>query len=200
MHRIATLCAAVFMLIPQSALAEKFALDRDASHLWFIGTKNSAVAVTGSFATLSGELDTDSRSGFIEVQIRSLATGDEARDANITTHLFGAAEHPTARFVVSGVSGAEALPPLGQSAEVQVSGTLQLRGRSIELTLALRLSSERGPDGTPRLRLQTRGPAILTREQLGLEQAFAALQAVCGHAALSGAVPIQLDLLFAPAR
>ena len=70
--------------------------------------------------------------------------------------------------------------------------------------LALRARLAALPDGPARLtrqtlgriRVQTLSPVVLTKDQLQLGKAFEVLQAVCGHKALSGAVPIQFDLVF----
>ena len=81
---------------------------------------------------------------------------------------------------------------MGESIQVEAEGRLQIRGKSVKLVVPLRLIRE----GEARLRVITASPLVLTVDQLGLEQAFAVLQAVCGHEALSGVVPVQLDLVF----
>jgi len=41
-------------------------------------------------------------------------------------------------------------------------------------------------------------PVVLSMKDLGMEQALAVLKAVCGHEAVSGAVPIEIDVVFTP--
>ncbi len=175
---------------------EKLLLVGSESRIYFIGIKNNAVAVPGSFAALSGALDVVGHRGWVEVGVASLATGDAERDQNLIQHLFAGSEHPIVRFAIKDASGATELPPPGGSVELQVTGLLTLRGIETPLELAVRLTRE----GEERVRVQTLTPLVLTQKQLKLETAFAVLKAVCGHEALSGAVPVQLDLLFAAER
>ena len=171
---------------------DNFQLVGSKSRIWFVGIKNNAVAVPGVFAELAGMIDVTGHRGWIEVQIASLATGDAQRDQTIATHLFGAKDHPVARFAIKDTSGADALPPPGSSVELDVTGLLTLRGIETALSVPARLTRET----LERIRVQTLSPVVLTKEQLQLEKAFQVLQAVCGHKALSGAVPIQFDLVF----
>ena len=46
------------------------------SRIHFIGIKNNAVAVPGSFVGLTGALDVVGHRGWVEIEIASLATGD----------------------------------------------------------------------------------------------------------------------------
>jgi hypothetical protein len=48
------------------------------------------------------------------------------------------------------------------------------------------------------VRVRNTRPVVLSAKDLGLEQSLAVLKAVCGHEALSGAVPIEIDVVFAP--
>jgi hypothetical protein len=162
------------------------------SVIYFVGIKNNAVAVPGSFSTLSGRLDVVQEAGFVEVGIGTLSTGDPERDQNIVDHVFGGSEYPLARFDIEGESGSRQLPPVGGSVDLEVSGVLSLRGVETALSVKTRLTRV----AENRLRVRNLGPFVLTKSQLGLEQAFDVLQAVCGHQALSGAVPIELDLVF----
>ncbi len=163
------------------------------STIWFVGIKNNAVAVPGSFAALEGALDVVGHRGWIEVGIASIATGNAERDQSIAMHLFGSAEYPKARFAIKDALGATELPAVGESVELEVSGILTLRGVDTVLTLPARFTRE----SVGRIRVQTLAPVVLTAEQLQLGQAFQVLQAVCGHEALSRAVPLSFDLVFA---
>ncbi len=163
------------------------------STIWFVGFKNNAVAVPGSFAALDGALDVVGHRGWIEVGIASIATGNAQRDQSIATHLFGGAEFPKARFAIKDALGATELPAIGESVELEVSGILTLRGVETVLTIPAGLTRE----SAGRIRVQTLAPVVLTAEQLQLGQAFQVLQTVCGHEALSRAVPVSFDLVFA---
>ena len=193
------LLAALFLL-PHCSLpvsgghsdVDNFQLVGSESRIWFVGIKNNAVAVPGVFADLAGMIDVTGHRGWIEVKVASLATGDPKRDESIVTHLFGAKDHPVARFAIKDTRGADALPPPGGSVELEVTGLLTVRGVESPLSVPARLTRQT----LGRIRVQTLSPVVLTKEQLKLEKAFQALQAVCGHEALSGAVPILFDLVF----
>jgi len=169
-----------------------FQLVASESAIYFVGIKNNAVAVPGSFSALSGKIDVVQEAGFVQVGIGTLATGDPARDKSIVDHLFGGSEYPVARFDIESQSGSNQLPAVGGSVDLEVSGVLSLRGIQTALSVSTRLTRV----AENRLHVRNLGPFVLTKSQLGLEQAFDVLQAVCGHQALSGAVPIELDLVF----
>lgn len=176
-------------------LSGAYALVPAESAIHFVGIKNNAVAVPGAFADLSGRFDAEARTADVAVGIASLGTGDPARDANITAHFFEVAKFPAARFRVTGLPAAAELPAPGASAVVQIAGTLELHGASLPLRLPVRVARE----GADRLRVRNAAPLVLTAKDLGMEAQLAVLKAVCGHEALSGAVPVELDLLFARA-
>ncbi len=171
---------------------EKLLLTGHESKIWFIGIKNGAIPVPGWLGGLTGVIDVTGHRGWVEIEIATLDTGDAERDGNILKHLFAAADHPRARFAIKDATGALELPAIGGSVDLQVSGLLTLRGAETPLLVPARLTRE----GVSRVRVQTREPVVLTAEQLGLQPAFQILQAVCGHKALSTAVPIQFDLVF----
>ena len=164
------------------------------STLHFVGIKNDAVGVVGSFADLDGAFDPDKRSGWIEVKVGSAKTGDPARDANITTHFFEVGKFPVARFEVSGLPPAGALPAAGTSAPLGLAGTLALHGGSMPLKIAAVVSRDAGGH----LHVRNANPVVLSVQDLGMAAQLAALKAVCGHQSLSGAVPVEFDVSFAP--
>jgi hypothetical protein len=172
---------------------ERMMLVPSESSIYFIGIKNDAVAVPGSFTGLTGQLDIVGHRGHVELNVSSTETGDEERDLNLITHLFGGADFPIARFDIKDAIGATRLPEVGESIDLDVIGILHLHGIDTSLEVPVRLTRQ----ADDRIRIETAKPFILTKEQLGLQKAFDVLKAICGHKALSGAVPIQLDLVFA---
>ncbi len=177
----------------ESTASGELTLQSGESVISFVGIKNNAVAVPGSFASLRGGLSIDGRRAWVEVALDLLSTGNEERDQNISVHYFNAREFPLARFSVDSVSGPESLPPVGGSVELVVNGVLEIHGSRIELAVPVRLTRE----GERRVRVRNTRALVLTSEQLGLAQQHAILKAVCGHEALSAAVPIDFDLVFA---
>ncbi len=167
-------------------------LNASESRIHFIGIKNNAVAVPGTFVGLSGSLDLEKHTAWVKIPVGLLSTGNEVRDLNIRTHYFNAEKFPLARFSIEKVTGAEGLPPIGGSVEVVAHGVLEIQRSRIELDVPVRITRE----AHARLRVRNTEPLLLTAEQLGLGAGYKVLMAVCGHAALSAVVPIELDLVF----
>ncbi len=164
------------------------------STIQFVGIKNNAVGVPGSFASLEGAFDAAKRTGFVEVKLGSAETGNPARDENIRAQFFEALKFPVARFDVSGLPAPETLPAPGASARFELAGTLSLHGASLPLKLIARVSR----DAQNHLHVHNAAPIVLSAHDLGMDAQLAALKAVCGHESLSGAIPIEVDLAFAP--
>jgi polyisoprenoid-binding protein YceI len=117
------------------------------------------------------------------------------RDDNIKTHFFEQAKYPVARFTVTRLPQLEMLPPEGHTADYELAGTLEMHGTRVPLVVPVRVTHEDGA----RLRVRNRKPIVLNAKDFGMEAQLALLKAVCGHESLSGAVPIELDVVFAPA-
>lgn len=194
------LAAAVTALALASAVACSSVLPGESTYrlipaesaIHFVGIKNNAVGVTGSFASLDGSYDAQRGTGVVEVQLASAVTGDAARDENLRTHFFEAASFPLARFEVSGLAQS-ALPAAGESMRTELSGTLALHGASAPLKVPVEVTR----DGRHRLHVHNTAPIVLTAQGLGMTAQLAALKAVCGHESLSGAVPVDVELVFA---
>ncbi len=172
--------------------AAELGLDPAESKIFFIGIKNDLVAVPGSFAGISGAIDPDKGTGWVEVAVSTLATGDEERDQNILTHFFEATRFPLARFELENVDP-ELLPPAGGSRRLTVTGTLDLHGSKFSLPVPIRVSREAGG-----FRVQSSGPLLINAADFGMERPVLVLKAVCGHETLSATVPLEVDLLFVP--
>ena len=164
------------------------------SALHFVGIKNNAVGVTGTFASLEGAYDADKRSGFVDVKLGSTATGDATRDENLRAHFFEVAKFPVARVEVSGIPAAESLPEPGGRTNVELAATLALHGA----TVPLKVKASVWRDLQNHLHVQNEAPVVLSVHDLGMDAQLAALKAVCGHESLSGAIPVDFSLGFAP--
>src|SRR5262249_10964430 len=107
---------------------------------------------------------------------------------------FEVAKFPLARFEVTGLPVAESLPEPGSSGRIELAGVLSLHGARVPLKLPARVSR----DVQNHLHVRNEAPLVLSAPDLGLDAQLAALLAVCGHESLSGAIPVDLDLAFAP--
>lgn len=162
------------------------------SAIWFVGIKNNAVAVPGSFSGMEGGFDVDKSEAWVEVRVATLNTGDAARDDNLRLHFFDSVNFPAARFAVTGIPRADALPPVGGDLTTTLAGKLTLHGKEVPLELPVRVT-HLAPN---RIRVRNVKPLVLSVKDLGLEQALAVLKAVCGHESVSGAVPVEIDVVF----
>jgi len=189
MRRAATAALLAAALFARAASAGDWKLVPAESAVHFIGIKNDAVGVVGSFTALDGAFDPDKGTGWIEVKLANTSTGDPARDTNITTHFFEVAKFPIARFEVIG------LPPIDKlvDSDVELTGRLTLHGANLPLKIAAHVS--RDPRG--HLHAHNAKPVVLSAHDLGMDEQLAALKAVCGHQSLSGAVPVEFDVSFA---
>ena len=164
------------------------------SALWFVGIKNNAIAVPGSFTGMEGGFDVAKREAWVEVRVATLDTGSPERDENLRVHFFDSVNFPAARFAMTGIPSAAELPAIGSEISTTLSGKLLIHGAEFPLTVPVRVTRA----AANRIRVHNSKPVVLSMKDLGMEQALAVLKAVCGHEALSGAVPIEIDAVFAP--
>ena len=164
------------------------------SSLYFVGIKNNSVAVPGSFSGMEGGFDVSKSEAWLEVRVGTVNTGNPERDDNLRTHFFDSLNFPAARFAMSGGPNAAALPAFGASVDMLLVGKLSIKGKEYPLEVPVRVTRA----AENRIRVRNTKPVVLSAKDLGLEQALAVLKAVCGHEAVSGAVPIEIDVVFAP--
>ena len=202
-HRLAAVLAALALLSCQGGLGGLGAsppvsgvwlLVPAESSLWFVGIKNNAIGVPGSFAGMEGGFDVQKSEAWLEVRVGSVDTGNPERDENLRVHLFDSLRFPAARFAMTGIPGAAALPAVGASIETKLAGKLLIRGSEFPLEVPVRVTRA----AANQIRVRNTKPVVLSLADLGMEQALAVLKAVCGHEAVSGAVPIEIDVVFEP--
>jgi polyisoprenoid-binding protein YceI len=183
--------AAVLMslALANAANAGSWKLVPAESSLHFVGIKNDAVGVVGSFTALDGAFDPDAHTGWVEVKLGSTSTGDPGRDANLTATFFEVAKFPAARFDVSGLPPADKLA----DSDVELAGTLALHGASLPLKIAAHVTR----DSHGHLHVHNAKPVVLSAHDLGMDAQLAALKTICGHQSLSAAVPVEFDVSFA---
>ncbi len=164
------------------------------SAISFVGIKNNAIAVPGSFAGMAGGFDVAKSEAWLEVRVATLDTGNPERDENLRVHFFDALNFPAARFALTGIPSAADMPAVGSDLATTLAGRLLIHGTEYPLAVPVRVTRETGN----RIRVRNTRPVVLSMKDLGMEQALAVLKAVCGHEALSGAVPIEIDVVFEP--
>jgi polyisoprenoid-binding protein YceI len=150
--------------------------------------------VPGSFTSLEGVYDSAKRSGFVEVKLGGTDTGNPARDENLRAQFFEVAKYPLARFELSGLPAPDTLPDPGGSMRLELAGTLSLHGGSLALVIPAVVSR----DLANHLHVRNARTVVISAHDLGMDARLAALKATCGHESLSGAVPVDFDVAFAP--
>jgi polyisoprenoid-binding protein YceI len=164
------------------------------SSIWFVGIKNNAIAVPGSFTGMEGGFDVAKAEAWLEVRVGTLDSGNPERDENLRVHFFDSVNFPAARFAITGIPSAAELPAVGADLLTTLSGKLLIHGKEFPLAVPVRVTRE----ARDRIRVRNTEPVVLSVKDLGMEQALAVLKAVCGHETVSGAVPIEIDVVFAP--
>ena len=164
------------------------------SSLYFVGIKNNAIAVPGSFSGLEGGFDVSKSEAWLEVRVGTVNTGNPERDENIRSHFFDSLNFPAARFAMTGIPSAAKLPAFGASLDTTLVGRLMIKGVEYPLDVPVRITRA----AADRMRVRNTKPVVLSAKDLGLEKALAVLKAVCGHESVSGVVPIEIDVVFAP--
>jgi polyisoprenoid-binding protein YceI len=173
-----------------SAQAASWALDEGASSVHFVTVKNAVIAETHEFLAFSGAVAGDEAA--VTIALGSVETLIPIRNERMREMLFEVASYPEATLTAPVTQAAlEALAP-GESVEERLSGTLALRGQSIPLELAVRVSRQ-GPDA---VRVESLGPVMVSAEQLGLAPGVEALRAIAGLNSITPMVPVSFSLLF----
>jgi polyisoprenoid-binding protein YceI len=162
------------------------------SAIHFVGIKNNSAGVLGSFTSLEGVIDGAKHRAVVEVQLAGTDTGNAPRDENLRTAFFEVAKFPVARFEIARLPEVDGTL---QNVRADVSGVLSMHGASVPLKVPIRASL----DSHHRLHVRNAVPIVLSAHDLGMDAQLAALKALCGHESLSGAVPVDVDLVFAPA-
>lgn len=173
-----------------SAQAASWALDEGASSVHFVTVKNAVIAETHEFLAFSGAVAGDEAA--VTIALGSVETLIPIRNERMREMLFEVASYPEATLTTPVTQAAlEALAP-GESVEERLSGTLALRGQSIPLELAVRVSRQ----GADAVRVESLGPVMVSAEQLGLAPGVEALRAIAGLNSITPMVPVSFSLLF----
>lgn len=177
---------------PSPAVASAgWRLNSQASELQFVTTKNTNVAEVQKFTRLAGSI---SPSGAVQlvIDLASVETQIPIRNERLQTLLFDIARFPTAQFDAQlDLAPVQALA-VGTHADVDVVGTLRIRGQSHAATALLRVVSLRDN----RLLVSTRAPILVNAAQYDLTAGIEQLRALMGLPNIIGTVPVSLALVF----
>jgi polyisoprenoid-binding protein YceI len=150
-------------------MAERYEIDPAHTLIGFAAKHLAVTTVRGSFQKFGGWIEGDrndpsSLRGEITVDVGSLTTGVEQRDAHLrSADFFGADEHPQAVYRPAGAE------PLGDN-RFRVNGELTVKGVTRELPLDVTLEGELDSPFKPGHRLiSITATGVIRRKDFGLE-------------------------------
>ena len=173
------------------------------SSLTFVSSKDDGVKVRGVFDVSLGGFhldptDLSGMTGQLNVRLETVDTGNEVRDKNISTTLFGWAAGKTVRADVEFLKVTPSVKVLGVGKST--TGVAELR-----INVGGQGSLARVPVGLSRPSaeewvLKTVDPLSLSLRDLGLQEQADALKKVCGHRLIGDHVEIEASVHLVPTR
>ncbi|RDV24866.1 YceI family protein [Alteromonas aestuariivivens] len=180
---------AVSGLCAMPALAA-WQLDKSASSLHFLTTKNAQVTEIHQFTALNGSVS-DSGQLSVEVPLASVNTSIEIRDTRMKELLFDVANFPVATFTAQ-VPESLLRTQAGQTLQGTVEGKLTLHGTAAPASFEVIVN--RVDDDT--LSVTTVSPTLVQAKDFALEEGVAALQKIAGLDSITLAVPVTFSVTF----
>ncbi|WP_396588637.1 YceI family protein [Bermanella sp. R86510] len=185
--RILTLCLACF--ISTQALAD-WTLS-EPSHVYFVSTKNNAIAEVNHFKAISGDVSDDG-TATLKIDLSSVDTGIDIRDERINKHLFNTEKYTHATFTSNIPTDVLKKAEKGQSFSLQLSGSLKLHGESQTISTAVSITSAK--DG--RIRVNSIEPVLIKADDFALAKGINKLREIAGLDSIVTTVPVTFSLLF----
>ena len=174
-----------------SVAVAPWALNATDSYLNFATTKNTHNLEMHSFANLGGDIN-NTGVATLTIDLNSVNTGVALRDQRMRDLLFETATYPTATVTVAVPANVIASLAVGQTAETDISASLNLHGVSGAITTKVsvqKLSSSR-------VLVQSLAPVLVKAGDYSLTNGVEALRAAVGIASISVAVPVDFALVF----
>jgi polyisoprenoid-binding protein YceI len=189
-----SLACLLLMLSPLVAVGQ-WQLDSETSTVRFVSIKNDSVAETHRFRQLQGGIDADGEAR-LRIDLASVDTGIPVRDQRMRELLFAVTEHPDATVRASLAPDRLAQLAQGRLETWPLALTLDLHGeaRSIETEVQVLRDTD------DRLHVRLARPLLVNAADHGLADGIEALREVAGLSGIALAVPIDIELVFAPLR
>lgn len=189
-----TLVACSSNIIGASGEQRSHVLNNEQSYLQFISVKNSLIAETHRFASLSGFVAEGERAQ-LQVNLGSVETGIPIRNERMREHLFKIAQFATANISVPLSDLSTNALTIGQSMTRDIKVTLDLHGKT--QTLSSKVSVTRMAEGG--LVVQSIAPVVVNTASFDMTAGVDKLRELAGLATISQAVPVSFALQFDPA-
>ncbi len=189
-----TLVACSSNIIGPSGEQHSHVLDNEQSYLQFISVKNSVIAETHRFNSLSGFV-TEGERAQVQVGLVSVETGIPIRNERMREHLFKIAQFATANISVPLADHQTNVLKAGQQVTTDIEVTLDLHGKT--QTMNSNVSVTRLAEGG--LLVQSIAPVIVNAGSFDMTAGVDKLRELAGLTAISQAVPVSFALQFNPA-
>ena len=182
--------------LPSGGLSaeQSHVLNNERSTVQFVSIKNSLIAETHRFTSVSGFLSEGDRAQ-VQINLASVETAIPIRNERMREHLFDVARFATANVSVPLVEHASADLRRGESETRDVSVTLDLHGNTSELNTSVTVFRRR--DGG--LTVQSVAPVTVNASSFELTEGIEKLRELAGLSVISQAVPVSFVLNFDPA-
>lgn len=187
---IKTLCAlAVFTSAMHVQAA--WELDGNASSLFYVTSKASAVSEINTFTGLSGNIS-DTGAASLVIDLATVNTNIAIRDERMRDIVFQVGENAAATVSVAvDVAGLKALP-VGGSLTEGVTATVNLHGMSQELAAELKVIKLTADS----LQIQTVRPLLVSAGSFGLAEGVEQLREIAGLPSINPNVVVNFTLVY----
>jgi polyisoprenoid-binding protein YceI len=178
-----------------SALAQaQWELDNSRSSLDFLSIKNDAIAESHHFTSLVGFVSAEGQVQ-VGIDLDSVETLIPIRNERMRELLFKTAQFPAANIAANVSPEVLAIVTDGGVVTTDIEVLLTLHGTEARLSVPVLVTGTEGG----LLRVISARPVVVNAETFGLADGVRALQSVAGLSAISTAVPVTFNLVFAPA-
>ncbi|MES2673540.1 MAG: cellulose binding domain-containing protein [Pseudomonadota bacterium] len=161
------------------------------SYLNFVTTKNSHTIEVHKFDSLSGSL-TNAGVATLVVDLASVNTANTLRDQRLRDLFFETGSFPSAIATFNVDTSVVAAIPVGQSAVVDLAGTLDLHGVAALMSTKVLVQKATAT----RVVVQSLAPVIVRSADHNLTAGVEALRAAVGIVSVSGIAPVDFVLVF----
>lgn len=168
-------------------------LDPDASSLFYVTSKASAISEVNSFTSLSGGI-ADSGEATLTIDLASVSTAIEIRDQRMREMVFEVVDFPSASVTLSVDTAALNALKAGESIEDSWDAAISLHGE--EQTLTARLGITKLADDS--LRVHTVQPLLVSAGSFGLAEGVEQLREVAGLPAINPNAVVNFTLVYRP--
>lgn len=194
MNRVLTGVLAGVLLAGSTLAQAQWELDNSRSSVDFLSIKNDAIAESHHFTSLVGFVSAEGQVQ-VGIDLDSVETMIPIRNERMRELLFKTAQFPAANISANVSPEILDIVTDGGVVSTDIEVVLTLHDREASLAVPVLVT---GTEGSL-LRVISARPVVINAETFGLAEGVQALQSVAGLNAISTAVPVTFNLVFAPA-